>query len=166
MIDVPASASPHVARAITTARNLIAGATSANTRRSYETGWRQFTAHAQGLGLKGGCRAPKRTRTAMSLPCRKESGVVAGEVAGQRAVGVRLGDEIVCLLHNGRHGVGTSREAQRRLALACELDQRLSELCGVTSLLAVHAVPGSDGLLGARGVVVKSRTWRSSSTRA
>ena len=52
MIDVPASASPHVARAITTARNLIAGATSANTRRSYETGWRQFTAHAQSLGLE------------------------------------------------------------------------------------------------------------------
>ena len=59
MIDVPASASPHVARAITTARNLIAGATSANTRRSYETGWRQFTAHAQGLGLKGGMQGPE-----------------------------------------------------------------------------------------------------------
>src|SRR5450755_4501970 len=52
MIDVPASASPHVARAITTARGLIAGATSANTRRSYATGWRQFTAHAQALGLE------------------------------------------------------------------------------------------------------------------
>jgi hypothetical protein len=34
-----------VARAITTARKLIAGATSANARRAYDTGWRQFTAH-------------------------------------------------------------------------------------------------------------------------
>jgi site-specific recombinase XerD len=52
VIDVPPSASPQVARAITTARKLIAGATSENTRRSYETGWRQFTAHAQSLGLE------------------------------------------------------------------------------------------------------------------
>jgi hypothetical protein len=43
MIDVP-QASPHVARSITTARKLIAGAKSANTRRAYETGWRQFVA--------------------------------------------------------------------------------------------------------------------------
>src|SRR5450631_3828307 len=50
VIDVPPSASPSVARAITTARKLIAGATSENTRRSYATGWRQFTAHAQSLG--------------------------------------------------------------------------------------------------------------------
>jgi len=49
VIDAP-SASPHVARAITTARKLIAGATSENTRRSY--GWRQFTAHARALGLE------------------------------------------------------------------------------------------------------------------
>jgi integrase len=33
VIDVPPSASPHVARAINTARKLIAGATSENTRR-------------------------------------------------------------------------------------------------------------------------------------
>ena len=52
VIDVPPSASPTVARAITTARKLIAGATSENTRRSYATGWRQFTAHAQSLGLE------------------------------------------------------------------------------------------------------------------
>jgi len=52
VIDVPPSASPHVARAITTARQLIAGATSENTRRAYETGWRQFTVHANALGLE------------------------------------------------------------------------------------------------------------------
>jgi site-specific recombinase XerD len=52
MIDVPPSASPSIARAITTARKLIAGATSENTRRSYLTGWRQFTAHAKSLGLE------------------------------------------------------------------------------------------------------------------
>jgi site-specific recombinase XerD len=52
MIDVPPSASPHVARSITTARKLIAGAKSANTLRAYETGWRQFTAHANALGLE------------------------------------------------------------------------------------------------------------------
>jgi hypothetical protein len=38
VIDVPPSASPHVARAITTARQLIAGSTSENTRRSYAAG--------------------------------------------------------------------------------------------------------------------------------
>jgi hypothetical protein len=52
VIDVPPSASPHVARAITTARQLIAGAPSENTRRAYETGWRQFSAHAESLGLE------------------------------------------------------------------------------------------------------------------
>jgi len=40
VIDGPPSAWPSVAPAITTARRLIAGATSENTRRSYETGWR------------------------------------------------------------------------------------------------------------------------------
>ena len=35
-----------------------------------------------------------------------------------------------------------------------ELDQRLGELGGVAALLAVHALPGGDGLLGALGVVV------------
>jgi hypothetical protein len=52
MIEVPPSATPAVARAITIARRLIAGATSENTRRAYETGWRQFTVHAQALGLE------------------------------------------------------------------------------------------------------------------
>ena len=37
---------------------------------------------------------------------------------------------------------------------ACELDQRVGELGGVATLAAVHAFPGSDGLLGALGVVV------------
>jgi integrase len=50
VIDVPPSATPAVARAITTARALIAGATSENTRRSYATGWRQFTDHTKTLG--------------------------------------------------------------------------------------------------------------------
>jgi hypothetical protein len=50
VVDVPPDASASVARAITTARKLIAGATSENTLRTYDTVWRQFTIHANGLG--------------------------------------------------------------------------------------------------------------------
>jgi hypothetical protein len=39
------------------------------------------------------------------------------------------------------------------MALAGELDTCRSELGGIPTLQAVHAVPGSDGLLGALGVV-------------
>lgn len=37
-------------RSIATARRLIGNARSDNTRRSYETGWRQFVAHSEALG--------------------------------------------------------------------------------------------------------------------
>ena len=58
------------------------------------------------------------------------------------------------LLLDGGDGVGAGDEAQRRLVLAGELDQGVGELGGVAALLAVHALPGGDGLLGALGVVV------------
>jgi hypothetical protein len=98
-------------------------------------------------------RTPK-TLTNCKAVCGKDSSVVEGEITGQLAVGVRLGDEIVCLLLNGRHSVGAGHEAQRRFTLACKLDERVCELCRVTTLLPVHAVQDRDGLLGARGVVV------------
>jgi hypothetical protein len=63
--------------------------------------------------------------------------VVVGEGAGQRAVRVGLGQEVPGLLLDGLHGVGTRHEAHGRLALTCELDQRVGELDGVTSLEAV-----------------------------
>jgi hypothetical protein len=58
------------------------------------------------------------------------SGVVVGEVAGQLAVGVGLGQEVLGLLLDSFDRVGAGREAQRRLVLACELDQRAGELGG------------------------------------
>jgi hypothetical protein len=65
-----------------------------------------------------------------------------------------LGEEVLGFLFEGCYGVGAGGEAQRRLVLACDLEQGVGELGGITSLLAVHGVPGSDGLLGALGVVV------------
>ena len=53
-----------------------------------------------------------------------------GEVAGQLAVGVDLGQELLGLRFSSLHGVGAGHEAQRRLVLACELDQRVGELGG------------------------------------
>jgi hypothetical protein len=60
-----------------------------------------------------------------------------GEVAGQLAVGVGLGEEILSLLLGGGDRVGAGNEAQRRVILARELDQRVGELGGVTARLAV-----------------------------
>ena len=42
-------------------------------------------------------------------------------------------------------------------SLAGELDERAGELGGVAALLAVHRLPGVDGVLGALGVVVDRR---------
>jgi len=53
-----------------------------------------------------------------------------GEVAGQLAVGVGLGQEVLGLLLDSFDRVGSGREAQRWLILACELDQRAGELGG------------------------------------
>ena len=87
MIDVPPSASPSVARAITTARKLIAGATSENTRRSYETGWRQFTAHAQSLGLEPLRAHPALVATFLGL---LRDGGVSSRTLGSRAAAIRF----------------------------------------------------------------------------
>jgi integrase len=87
MIDVPASASPHVARAITTARRLIAGATSENTRRSYETGWRQFSIHAQGLGLEPLGAHPALVATFLG---HLRDGGASAQTLGSRAAAIRF----------------------------------------------------------------------------
>jgi hypothetical protein len=71
VIDVPPSASPTVARAITTARQLIAGATSENTHHSYATGWRRFTAHVQSLGLEPLGAHPTLVVTFLGIAARR-----------------------------------------------------------------------------------------------
>src|SRR5450755_1558842 len=87
MIDVPPSASPSVARAITTARKLIAGATSQNTRRSYATGWRQFTAHAQSLGLEPLGVHPALVATFLGS---LRDGGASAQTLGSRAAAIRF----------------------------------------------------------------------------
>jgi hypothetical protein len=86
-IDVPPSASPSVARAITTARKLIAGATSENTRRSYATGWRQFSAHTNGLGLEPLGAHPALVVT--FLGHLRDGGALA-QTLGSRAAAIRF----------------------------------------------------------------------------
>src|SRR6187551_1079689 len=85
---------------------------------------------------------------------RRASSVVVVEIAGQLAVGVGLGEEVPRLLLDSCDRVGAGGEAQRRLLLTCELDQGVGELGGVAALLAVHALPGSDRLLGPLGIVL------------
>jgi integrase len=87
VIDVPPSASPSVARAITTARKLIAGATSENTRRSYATGWRQFTAHAQSLGLEPLGAHPAQVATFLGS---LRDGGASAQTLGSRAAAIRF----------------------------------------------------------------------------
>src|SRR5687768_6566694 len=88
---------------------------------------------------------------------RRGSDVVVGEVARQVAVGVGLLKKQLGPVLEGVNRVGAGGETQRRLVLGGEVDQRVGELGGVTALLAVHALPGSDGLLGALAVVLDQR---------
>ena len=72
-----------------------------------------------------------------------ELGVVMAEVAGQVAVGVGLLEEQLGPVLEGGDRVGAGGEAQRRLVLGGEVDQRVGELGGIAALLAVHALPGA-----------------------
>src|SRR4051794_23487069 len=85
------------------------------------------------------------------------SGVGVREVAGEVAVGVDLGEQVLRLLLDTGDGVRTGDPAHRGLRRGREADEGGGELGGVTALLAVHAVPGGDGLLGALGVVGDGR---------
>src|SRR4249919_1621823 len=82
-----------------------------------------------------------------------ESDVVMIEVAGQLAVRVGQFEEQLGPVLEGGDRVGASGEAQRRLVLGGQVDQRVGELGGIAPLSAVHALPGGDGLLGPLGVV-------------
>src|SRR4051812_14248094 len=81
------------------------------------------------------------------------SGVVVSQGRGQLAVSIGLGEQESCLLLDRLHRVDAGDEAQRWLVLTGELDQRVGELGRVAALLAVHALPSSDGQRGAFGVV-------------
>jgi hypothetical protein len=71
----------------------------------------------------------------------------------QVAVGVGLCEQTPGLVLQVFDGVGTGSPAQRRLVQARQLNQRAGEPGGISSLEAVHALPGSDGLPGLLGVV-------------
>src|SRR6266496_6315590 len=75
------------------------------------------------------------------------SDVIVREGAGQLAVGLGLGEQCVGLALEGLHGVCAGSEASWRLLEGDELHEGVSELCGVTTLLPIHALPGSDYLL-------------------
>ena len=68
-------------------------------------------------------------------------GVDVGEVAGEFAVGVDLGEEIMRLLFEGR--VGAGREPQPRLAETGELEECVGELGGVAALWPFMAFQAS-----------------------
>jgi hypothetical protein len=62
---------------------------------------------------------------ALQRPCLVICGVAVGQRRRQLAVGVGLGQEVLGLLLDRGDGVGAGHPAQRRLVLACQLDQRV-----------------------------------------
>src|SRR6266850_629143 len=82
--------------------------------------------------------------------------VVVREGGGHLVVGVGLGEQRPGLGLERLHGVGTSSETGRRLLEFDELHECVGELGGVATLLPIHALPGSDDLLGSLGVVVEA----------
>src|SRR5256714_10455240 len=82
------------------------------------------------------------------------SNVIVGQRGGQLAVGFGLGEQCVSLGLKCLHGVCAGSKTNWRFLERNELHERVSELCGVATLLPIHALPGSDNLLGLRGVIV------------
>jgi hypothetical protein len=80
----------------------------------------------------------------------EDSGIVAREVTGQLAVR-GLGEEVLCLLFEGYDCVGAGGEAQRRLVLACELEQDLGKL----GALGAHDGQDSAVTVSGRGRVAR-----------
>ena len=83
-------------------------------------------------GVRLPCR-PFRDRQAD--PCLGASGVVVGEAGGQVAVRVCLVEQMPGPCLEGGDRIGAGGEAQRRLVLSGEVDQRVGELGGVAALL-------------------------------
>src|SRR6266700_3897665 len=101
---------------------------------------------------RGFCPCLRWGRFASWVPGCGGLGAVVGEVAGQLPVGVDLGEEVVGLLLNRCDRVGSCDPARRRVLLPGEFYEGGGELGGVAGLLAVHGLPGRDGLRGALGV--------------
>ena len=76
------------------------------------------------------------------------------EGCGQLAVGLGLCEQRVGLSVEGLHGVGAGSEAGGWLLERSKLHEGFRELGRIPSLLPIHALPGSDNLLGSLSVVV------------
>src|SRR6185295_10599925 len=72
------------------------------------------------------------------------SDVIVREGRGQLAVGLGLGKQCVGLGLERLHGVCAGSEASWRLLERDEFHEGVRELCRVTTLLPIHALPGSD----------------------
>src|SRR5215218_10271251 len=101
-----------------------------------------------GSTICGASRPSTRTSPGPYITAPRMSGhharVVVGEAGRQLAVRVDLGEEEPALLLDAFDGVLAGDPPQRRLVAVGELDERLSELCRVAGLLAVHRLPGGD----------------------
>src|SRR5882672_1877693 len=82
------------------------------------------------------------------------SDVIVREGSGQLAVGLGLGEQCVGFGLKRLHGICAGSEASWRLLERDKLHEGVGELGGVTALLPIHTLPGSDNLLGSLGVVV------------
>ena len=74
------------------------------------------------------------------------SGVVVVEVGGELAVGVGLGEELVAFCSTAATASAPAIQRSGGSSRAIELHEGAAELGGVAALLAVHRLPGLDGL--------------------
>src|SRR5580765_2192692 len=82
------------------------------------------------------------------------SNVIVREGGGQLAMSLGLGEQCVGLGLERLHGVCAGSEASWRFLERDELHEGASELCGITTLLPIHALPGGDDFPGSLGVVI------------
>src|SRR3954471_8601125 len=82
------------------------------------------------------------------------SGVIVRERGGQLGVGLSLREERLGLGLERLHGVNAGSEAGRRLLERSQPHNSVGQLCGVSTLLPIHAPPGIDDLPRSLSVVV------------
>src|SRR3954467_3813855 len=90
----------------------------------------------------------------MTATVSATGGLVVREVAGQRAVGVDLGEQLTGLAFDGLDGIAAGDPSCRRVFDVSERHSPPSELRGIAALLAAHAGPCLDGGCGGVAVVL------------